>query len=132
MVAAQCVLVAPLMTALARPDDRGRARRVRRLTALAAREQAAADRHADPGGRFPLLTVASRRFGRAAAEVGAVMIVRGNIDGVTRVMTTTIALETSKGDLALALGWAWWLVLVILLVNGCAQGIRVYSARRYG
>ena len=54
--------------------------------------------------RFSLVTIALAGFGRAAAEVGAVMIVGGNIDGFTRVMTTTIALETSKGDLPLAIG----------------------------
>jgi hypothetical protein len=57
--------------------------------------------------RYALLTVLITAFGRAISEVGAVMIVGGNIDGFTRVMTTAIALETSKGDLPLALAWAW-------------------------
>jgi tungstate transport system permease protein len=71
-------------------------------------------------------------FGRAAAEVGAVMIVGGNIDGVTRVMTTTIALETSKGDLPLALALGFVLVALILSVNMVAQLIRLWAVRRYG
>ena len=65
-------------------------------------------------------------------EVGAVMIVGGNIDGVTRVMTTTIALETSKGDLPLAVGLGLILVFIVLLLNGAAYGIREWAARRYG
>ena len=68
-------------------------------------------------GRLSLLTVLLAGFGRAAAEVGAVMIVGGNIKGVTRTMTTAIALETSKGDLALALGLGVILVGIVALVN---------------
>jgi len=71
-------------------------------------------------GRFSLMTALLAGFGRASAEVGAVMIVGGNIDHVTRVMTTTIALETSKGNLALALGLGFLLILLSLLVNGAA------------
>jgi tungstate transport system permease protein len=56
-------------------------------------------------------------FGRAISEVGAVMVVGGNIDGFTRVMTTAIALETSKGDLPLALGLGLILLAVVLLLN---------------
>ena len=67
--------------------------------------------------RFSLLTTVLAGFGRAAAEVGAVMIVGGNITGVTRVMTTTIALETSKGDLPLALALGLVLLLVVGLLN---------------
>ena len=65
-------------------------------------------------GRFALLTVLLAGFGRAIAEVGAVMIVGGNIDGVTRVMTTAIALETSKGDLPLALALGSILMAIVL------------------
>jgi len=68
-------------------------------------------------GRFSLATVVLAGFGRAAAEVGAVMIVGGNIRGVTRTMTTAIALETSKGDLALALGLGLVLIGLVVLVN---------------
>jgi tungstate transport system permease protein len=67
--------------------------------------------------RFVLLTIAIAAFSRAIAEVGAVMIVGGNIDGFTRVMTTAIALETSKGDLPLALGLGLVLMLIVLLLN---------------
>ncbi|MEY3144820.1 MAG: hypothetical protein RL342_491 [Pseudomonadota bacterium] len=69
--------------------------------------------------RYALLTVVIAAFGRAISEVGAVMIVGGNMDGFTRVMTTAIALETSKGDLPLALGLGLILLLVVLLLNLC-------------
>jgi tungstate transport system permease protein len=82
--------------------------------------------------RYSLLTVVLLGFGRAAAEVGAVMIVGGNIDGVTRVMTTAIALETSKGDLPLALALGMVLILLVLALNAGAYGIREWSAKRYG
>ena len=74
--------------------------------------------------RFSLVTVLLAGFGRAAAEVGTVMIVGGNIDGFTRTMTTAIALETSKGDLALAMGLGIVLITLIVLVNATAWGIR--------
>ena len=82
--------------------------------------------------RFSLLTAVLAGFGRAAAEVGAVMIVGGNIDGVTRVMTTAIALETSKGDLPLALGLGLILVTVVLAMNAAAVLVRDAAARRHG
>ena len=68
--------------------------------------------------RFSLLTVALAGFGRALAEVGAVIIVGGNIAHITRVMTTTIAMETSKGDLSLALGLGIILISLSILING--------------
>ncbi|WP_119459862.1 ABC transporter permease [Rhodospirillaceae bacterium SYSU D60014] len=71
-------------------------------------------------GRFSLVTAILAGFGRASAEVGAVMIVGGNIDHVTRVMTTTIALETSKGDLPLALGLGIILIALSLTINAAA------------
>jgi len=71
-------------------------------------------------GRFSLLTAVLAGFGRAAAEVGAVMIVGGNIDHVSRVMTTAIALEVSKGNLALALGLGMILITLSLIVNAAA------------
>jgi tungstate transport system permease protein len=77
--------------------------------------------------RFALVTVVLAGFGRAAAEVGAVMIVGGNIDGVTRTMTTAIALETSKGDLPLALGLGIVLVGVILIVNALAASLKRWA-----
>ena len=83
-------------------------------------------------GRFSLLTAVLAGFGRAAAEVGAVMIVGGNIDHVTRVMTTAIALEVSKGDLALALGLGIILIVLSLLVNGAAYLVNDLTQRQYG
>ena len=74
--------------------------------------------------RYALLTVLVAAFGRAVSEVGAVMIVGGNIDGFTRVMTTAIALETSKGDLPLALALGLVLMLVVLLLNACIAVLR--------
>jgi tungstate transport system permease protein len=82
--------------------------------------------------RFSLLTTVLAGLGRAAAEVGAVMIVGGNIDGVTRVMTTAIALETSKGDLPLALGLGSVLVVIVLLLNAAAFLVKEAAERRYG
>jgi tungstate transport system permease protein len=79
--------------------------------------------------RLSLATVALAGLGRAASEVGAVMIVGGNIDGVTRVMTTAIALETAKGDLPLALALGAILLAVVLALNGAAYALREWSAR---
>jgi len=82
--------------------------------------------------RFSLLTALLAGFGRAAAEVGAVMIVGGNIEGFTRTMTTAIALETSKGNLPLALGLGMILVVIVLAINAAAWGARVWSERQAG
>jgi tungstate transport system permease protein len=82
--------------------------------------------------RFSLLTAVLAGLGRASAEVGAVMIVGGNIDGVTRVMTTTIALETSKGDLPLALGLGIVLIAIVLALNAAAHLVKESAQRRYG
>ena len=81
-------------------------------------------------GRFSLLTVALAGFGRAIAEVGAVIIVGGNIDHLTRVMTTAIALETSKGDLPLALALGIVLLILALAVNGLVMGLRMTAGRQ--
>ncbi|MGM0584666.1 MAG: ABC transporter permease [Pseudomonadota bacterium] len=78
--------------------------------------------------RPSLVTAALAGFGRALAEVGAVMIVGGNIDHVTRVMTTAIALETSRGELALALGLGIILVALSILVNGAVIALRARLA----
>jgi tungstate transport system permease protein len=83
-------------------------------------------------GRFRLLTALMAGFGRAIAEVGAVIIVGGNIQHSTRVMTTTIALETSKGNLALALGLGLILVTLALGVNATALLVSDAARRRYG
>jgi tungstate transport system permease protein len=82
--------------------------------------------------RFSLVTAVLAGLGRASAEVGAVMIVGGNIDGVTRVMTTTIALETSKGDLPLALGLGMVLIAIVLALNAAADVVKESAQRRYG
>jgi tungstate transport system permease protein len=82
--------------------------------------------------RFSLVTILLAGFGRAAAEVGAVIIVGGNIDGFTRVMTTTIALETSKGNLPLAVGLGIVLIGVVMTINALAWGVRRWSERHAG
>ena len=132
MVIAQFVLITPLIAALTRQviEDAWREYE-EQLRSLGARAwQAALTLLWDT--RFSLLTVVLAGLGRAMAEVGAVMIVGGNIDGVTRVMTTTIALETSKGDLPLAVGLGVILVLIVLLLNAAAYGIREWAVRRHG
>ena len=82
--------------------------------------------------RYSLFTAVLAGMGRALAEVGAVMIVGGNIDGVTRVMTTTIALETSKGDLPLALSLGLILITLVLALNAAAQMVKEAARRKYG
>ncbi|MEL7348235.1 MAG: ABC transporter permease, partial [Pseudomonadota bacterium] len=81
-------------------------------------------------GRHALVTAALAGMGRALAEVGAVMIVGGNIAHVTRVMTTAIALETSKGELAMALGLGAVLLAISFAVNALVMTLRV-DAQRY-
>ena len=120
MIIAQVLLIAPIIAALTRQvveDLWGEyAEQLRSFGAGPGR----AWRTLLWDGRFTLLTVVMAGFGRASAEVGAVMIVGGNIDHVTRVMTTAIALEVSKGDLALALGLGIILIGLSLTVNGIA------------
>jgi tungstate transport system permease protein len=82
--------------------------------------------------RFSLATALLAGFGRASAEVGAVLVVGGNIAGYTRVMTTSIALETSKGDLALALGLGITLIALTLAINAVAFGASRLGARFAG
>ncbi|MCW5683523.1 MAG: ABC transporter permease [Pseudolabrys sp.] len=74
--------------------------------------------------RFSLVTILLAGFGRAAAEVGAIIIVGGNIDGFTRTMTTAIALETSKGDLPLAIGLGGILIAIVVAINALAWAVR--------
>jgi tungstate transport system permease protein len=124
MIIAQTVLVTPIVAGVARQaiedlwrdygelyllDGVGRLRTVGSLLWL---------------GRFSLLTAVLAGVGRAAAEVGAILIVGGNIAGVTRTMTTAIALETSRGDLALALGLGIILLALVLAINATAQLFR--------
>lgn len=132
IVVAQTVLVVPIVAALARQTTEDAWNEYReQLTSLGvSRMRAVPTVLWDT--RFSLLTVVMAGFGRAASEVGAVMVVGGNIDGVTRVMTTAIALETSKGDLPLALALGVILIGVVLAINAGAYGIREWSARRHG
>ncbi|WBY00999.1 ABC transporter permease [Ramlibacter tataouinensis] len=117
MVLAQAALVLPVCTALTRQvvEDVERAQGEQLASLGAGSFLRSAILAFDQ--RFALLTVLIACFGRAVSEVGAVMIVGGNIDGFTRVMTTAIALETSKGDLPLALALGSVLLSVVLLLN---------------
>jgi len=132
MVVAQAVLVTPIVAALTRQvvADEWTEYREQLRSLGASRARAAATLLWD--GRFSLSTAALAGFGRAIAEVGAVMIVGGNIDGVTRVMTTTIALETSKGDLPLALALGFILIVVVLSINAVAYALRGWAERKWG
>lgn len=132
MVVAQTVLIFPIIAALSRQaiEDAWREFQEQLRSLGASRANAALTLLWD--ARFSLLTTVLAGFGRAAAEVGAVIIVGGNIDGVTRVMTTTIALETSKGDLPLALGLGVILIAIVIAVNGAAYLTKELAQRRYG
>ncbi|MBL8380181.1 MAG: ABC transporter permease [Burkholderiales bacterium] len=132
MVLAQVILVVPVVTALTRQviedAERGHGEQLRSMGAgpwlrclLLAWDE-----------RYALFTVMVAAFGRAISEVGAVMIVGGNIDGFTRVMTTAIALETSKGDLPLALGLGLVLMAVVLVLNAAMTALRHWRERRDG
>ena len=132
MVVAQTVLILPIVAALSRQAVEDAWREYEeQLRSLGARGMRAAltvlwDI------RFSLVTIVLAGLGRAAAEVGAVIIVGGNIDGVTRVMTTAIALETSKGDLPLALGLGIVLISVVIAINAAAHLVKEAAQRRYG
>ncbi len=132
MVVAQAILILPIIGALSRQaiEDAWREHEEQLRSLGAGRVNAALTLLWDT--RFSLLTTILAGFGRAAAEVGAVMIVGGNIDGVTRVMTTTIALETSKGDLPLALGLGMILIAIVIAVNAAAYLTKELAQRRYG
>jgi tungstate transport system permease protein len=124
MVIAQSILVVPLVAALSRrlvlDALRDGGDQLHSMGATRLQAGAILLLHE----RFAVLTILLTAFGRAIAEVGAVMIVGGNIDGVTRVMTTTIALETSKGDLPLALALGVVLLGVVGLVNGAVAAMQ--------
>ena len=132
MVVAQTILILPIVAALSRQaiEDSWQEyqEQLRSLGAGPLTSALTLLRDA----RFSLVTVVLAGFGRAAAEVGAVIIVGGNIDGVTRVMTTAIALETSKGDLPLALGLGIILLALVLALNATAYWIKEAAQRRYG
>jgi tungstate transport system permease protein len=127
MVIAQTILVAPIIAALARQTVEDLWLEYR--DELAALDVAPGRRVATLiwDARFSLVTALLAGFGRAAAEVGAIIIVGGNIEGFTRTMTTAIALETSKGDLPLALGLGIVLIGIVIVVNALA-----WTARRAG
>lgn len=132
MIIAQAILVTPIIAALSRQtiEDAWREYEEQLRSLGAQRLTAALTLLWDT--RFSLVTIVLAGFGRAAAEVGAVIIVGGNIDGVTRVMTTAIALETSKGDLPLALGLGIILVGLVVALNAAASLIKEAAQRRYG
>jgi tungstate transport system permease protein len=132
MVIAQTTLIAPIVAALSRQviEDAWQEYREQLRSLGAGPLTSATTLIWDT--RFSLVTIVLAGFGRAAAEVGAVMIVGGNIDGVTRVMTTAIALETSKGDLPLALGLGIILIALVLALNAGAYSIKEAAQRRYG
>jgi tungstate transport system permease protein len=132
IVVAQAILVLPMMAALARQFVEDAWVEYREQLASLGVSPARAVPTLLWDARFSLLTVVLLGFGRASSEVGAVMIVGGNIDGVTRVMTTAIALETSKGDLPLALALGLILMLVVLAMNALAYAVREWSARHHG
>ena len=130
MIIAQTILIAPIVAALSRQvledlhteyADQFRSLCLTRMQTVQALLWDA---------RYSLLTVGLAGFGRAVAEVGAVIIVGGNIDHLTRVMTTAIALETSKGDLALALALGIVLLVIALGVNAAVQSVRITAARQ--
>jgi len=132
MVVAQTVLTLPLVAALSRQviEDAWAEYREQLQSLGVQNARAALTLLWDL--RYSLVTIVLAAFGRAVAEVGAVMIVGGNIDGVTRVMTTAIALETSKGDLPLALGLGFVLLAIVLAMNSAAQLLKESAQRRYG
>src|ERR1700694_3614245 len=132
MVIAQTVLILPIIAALSRQalEDAWREYREQLRSLGAEGLRAALTLVWD--ARFALVTTLLAGLGRASAEVGAVMIVGGNIDGVTRVMTTAITLETSKGDLPLALGLGFVLLTIVLALNTAAQLVKEAAMGRYG
>jgi tungstate transport system permease protein len=132
MVIAQTILIVPIIAALTRQTVEDLWREYRdELTAM---DVGPLGRVATLlwDARFSLLTALLAGFGRAAAEVGAVMIVGGNIDGFTRTMTTAIALETSKGNLPLAMGLGLILVAIVIAINAALWGTRLWAERRMG
>ncbi len=132
MVVAQTLLVTPLIAALTRQtvEDAWRDYRTE-LTAFGFnRRQSVTTLLHDC--RFTLVIAVLAGLGRAMSEVGAVMIVGGNIDGFTRVMTTAIALETAKGDLPLSIALGLVLITLVIALNALAFALRQWAMRRYG
>jgi tungstate transport system permease protein len=132
MIVAQTILVMPIVAALTRQTVEDLWAEYR--DELAAMNIGPARRVATLiwDARFSLVTALLAGFGRAAAEVGAIIIVGGNIDGFTRTMTTAIALETSKGDLPLAIGLGIVLICIVVAINALAWGARRTGERMAG
>ncbi|MGW9818353.1 tungstate transport system permease protein [Methylorubrum extorquens] len=132
MVAAQAMLATPLVAALTRQviaDAEAHLGEQLRSLHLSAPQRAGVLIY---DARFSLVTAALAAFGRAISEIGAVLVVGGNIDGHTRTMTTAISLETQKGDLSLALALGLVLMSLVLAVNAAAALLRSHVARAYG
>ncbi len=129
MIIAQALLVLPIMTALTRQSLEDLHHEYREQLTIFGVSRRAMLVTLLWDGRYGLLTALLAGFGRAIAEVGAVIIVGGNINHVTRVMTTTIALETSRGTLALALALGILLVLVAIAVNTLVLSLRATAGR---
>jgi tungstate transport system permease protein len=132
MVVAQAVLVTPLIAALTRQSAEDAWREYREQLVSLGAGSATSSLALLHDLRFSLVTIVLAAFGRAIAEVGAVMIVGGNIDGVTRVMTTAIALETSKGDLPLALGLGIVLMAIVFVLNVGTHFVKEAAQKRHG
>jgi len=132
MVIAQTILIAPIVAALSRQVVEDAWDEYREQLRSLGERRFGATITLLWDVRFSLVTIVLAGFGRAAAEVGAVIIVGGNIDGVTRMMTTAIALETSKGDLPLALGLGMILLTIVLVLNAAAYVVKETAQRRYG
>jgi tungstate transport system permease protein len=124
MIVAQTILVTPIIAALARQTVEDLWTEYRDELAAMGVGPSRLVTTLIWDARFSLVTALLAGFGRATAEVGAIIIVGGNIDGFTRTMTTTIALETSKGNLPLALGLGVVLILVVVLISALAWGVR--------
>ncbi len=132
MIIAQTILVAPLIAALTRQmiedADRELGEQLRSMRLSGAQRA----RTLVVDARFSLVVAILAAFGRAVSEVGAVLVVGGNIDGHTRTMTTAISLETQKGDLPLALSLGLVLIFLVVVVNALAAVLRTYAMRTYG
>jgi tungstate transport system permease protein len=129
MIIAQSVLVTPIVAALTRQVVADLYEEYREQLRSLGLGLWATVRTLLWDARYGLLTVALAGFGRAIAEVGAVIIVGGNINHVTRVMTTAIALETSRGNLALALALGMVLIGLAVMVNGAVMAVRGTATR---
>ncbi len=132
MVIAQVVLVLPILAALSRQKVEEMLGEYREQFVSLGMSRGRMMPTLLWDARFALLTVLLAGFGRASAEVGAVMMVGGNIDGVTRVMTTAIVLETGKGNLPLALGLGIVLLTLVMLINAGAYWVGERTRRRAG